>query len=76
MLEHPERYICVEPMELCSSTMNVVLDDRSTDIASDGVFLWLNSKEHQLWRAFVLARFDRAELPEARINFEDAARYL
>lgn len=77
VLEHPERYICVEPMESCSSTMNVVLDDRSTDIASDVVFSLAELKgTPQLRRAFVLARFDRAELPEARINFEDAARYL
>ena len=77
VLEHPERYICVEPMESCSSTMNVVLDDRSTDIASDVVFSLAELKgTPQLRRAFVLARFDRAELPAARINFEDAARYL
>ena len=77
VLEHPERYVCVEDKQLRLSTMNVVLDSRSTDVASDVEFSLVELKgKPQLQRAFVLARFDRAELPEDRINFENAARYL
>ena len=77
VLEHPDRYLSVEPKQLRLSTMNVVLDNVSTDVASDVAFslVELNGTP-QLQRAFVLARFDRAELPEDRINFANAARCL
>ncbi len=77
VLEHPDRYLSVEPKQLRLSTINVVLDNLSTDVASDVAFslVELNGTP-QLQRAFVLARFDRAELPEDRINFANAARCL
>lgn len=77
VLEHPERYLRVEQRKIRLSTMNVVVDEKSTDVASDiGFSLAQLTGVPQLQSAFVLARFARADLPEARINFEDAARYL
>jgi hypothetical protein len=64
-------------MQLRLNTMNVVLDDRSTDVASDVVFsLARLAGVSQIQRAFVMARFSRADLPAARMNFDNAARYL
>ncbi|MBL8413460.1 MAG: hypothetical protein JNM42_03380 [Propionivibrio sp.] len=77
VLEHPERYIHVEKKRMRISTMNVVLDQESTDVASDIGFSLAQLKGvPQIQRAFVLACFARAELPEARMNFDDAIRYL
>lgn len=77
VLEHPERYIRVEQKRMRISTMNVVLDQESTDVASDIGFSLAQLKGvPQIQRAFVLARFARAELPEPRMNFDDAIRYL
>lgn len=77
VLEHPERYIRVEQKKIRLNTMNVVIDEKSDDVASDVVFsLAQLTGVPQVQRAFVLARFARADLPESRMNFEDAARYL
>lgn len=77
VLLHPQRYIRVEQRQLRLSTMNVVLEQSSTDVASDVVFsLAQLSGVPQLQRAVVLSRFARCELPEARMDFDDAQRYL
>jgi hypothetical protein len=77
VLANPQRYIVVEQRQLRLSTMNVILDQSSTDVASDVVFsLAQLSGVPQLQRAFVLARFSRAELPLMKMNFEEAQRYL
>ncbi len=77
VLEHPERYVFLEQRQVRLSTMNVVLDQKSTDVASDIVFslAQLNGVP-RVRSAFVLAHCTRTELPAARINFEDAERYL
>lgn len=77
VLEHPERYIRVEQKQVRISTMNVILDQASSDVASCIDFSLAQLRGvPQIQRAFVLARFARAELPEARMNFDDAVRYL
>ncbi|WP_301102726.1 hypothetical protein [Propionivibrio sp.] len=77
VLEHPQRYVRVEQKKLRISTMNVVLDESSTDVASDIVFsLAQLSGSPPLQRAIVLSRVARSELPEPRMNFADAERYL
>lgn len=77
VLEHPERYIRVEQKQLRLSTLNTVLDAASTDVASDiGFSLVQLAGVPKIQRAFVMARFSRAELPSARMNFEAAARFL
>ena len=77
VLANPQRYISVEKKALRLSTMNVVLDQASTDVASDVVFsLAKLSGSHELQRAFVMARLARSELPEMKMNFAEAQRYL
>ena len=77
VLEHPESYIRFERKKLRLSTLNVVLDDTSTDVSSEVEFSLVNlDGVPKVKRAFVLGRLARSELPVARINFEDAARYL
>ena len=77
VLEHPERYVRVEQKKMRLNTMNVVVDEKSGDVASNIAFsLAQLMGVPQVQRAFVLARFARADLPESRMNFEDAARYL
>lgn len=77
VLTHPQRYLCVEKKALRLSTMNVVVDQASTDVASEVVFsLAKLSGIPELQRAFVMARLARNELPEMKINFAEAQRYL
>ncbi len=77
VLEHPERYVRVEKKTMRLNTMNVVVDEKSNDVASDIAFsLAQLMGVPKIQRAFVLARFARADLPEFRMNFEDAVRYL
>ena len=77
VLEHPGRYVRIEQKRLRLSTMNVVLEASSTDVASDIAFSIAQlTGVPRLQSAFVLARFARSELPPARMNFEVAERYL
>jgi hypothetical protein len=77
VLEHPGRYVRIEQKQLRLSTMNVVLEASSTDVASDIAFSIAQlTGVPRLQSAFVLARFARSELPPARMNFEVAERYL
>ena len=77
VLEHPERYLRIEQKRLRLSTMNVVLDATSSDAAADvGFSLAELLGAPRLQRAFVLARIARSELPEVKMNFADAERYL
>ena len=77
VLMHPERYLLIEKRELRVSTMNVVLDEASTDVAYDIAFSLASLKGvPKIQQAFVLARFARSELMSDRVNFDDAERYL
>lgn len=77
VLANPQRYINVEKKELRLSTMNVVVDQTSSDVASEVLFsLAKLSGSPELQRAFVMARLARSELPEMKINFTEAQRYL
>ncbi len=77
VLANPQRYLNVEKKELRLSSMNVVLDQASSDVAADVVFsLAKLSGTPELQRAFVMARMARSELPEMKINFAEAQRYL
>ena len=78
VLSTPGHYIHFEPKHLRLNTMNVVLDESSTDRISDIAFsvAELNGTP-PMRRAFVLARVSRSEMPPPQqINFGDAARYL
>jgi hypothetical protein len=78
VLDSPQNYLHFEPKRLRLSTLNVVLDDKSTDRAADVDFAVAElSGTPPVRRAFVLARVERAELPPPKkINFDNAARYL
>ena len=77
VLEHPQRYLSIEQKALRLTTMNVVVDQPDSAGSAAVCFsLAQLSGTPALQRAFVLGRFARAELPEARINFDAAARYL
>jgi hypothetical protein len=78
VLGNPQRYLCFEAKRLRLNTMNVLLDEHSTDKAADIDFAVVDLKGNPpMRRAFVLARVARAELPPPKkVNFDDAARYL
>jgi hypothetical protein len=78
VLDTPQRYIHFEPKRLRLSTLNIVLDERSTDRAAEVDFAVAElSGTPPVRRAFVLARVERTELPPPqKINFDAAARYL
>lgn len=77
VLETPQRYLVTEQKTLRLNTLNVVVDEASTDVAADvGFSLVRLTGSAPLQRAFALARIARGELPEARINFAEAQRYL
>ncbi|EXI82475.1 MAG: hypothetical protein AW10_00583 [Candidatus Accumulibacter appositus] len=77
VLEHPQRSLSVAQKHLRLDTMNVLSDDASSDRAADVSFSLAElSGPQPLQRAFVLARFARAEMASPTINFDAAARYL
>lgn len=77
VLEAPDRYIRFERTQLRLNTLNVVLDEKSTDVATDVVFTKaLLDGFPKVQRAFVLGRLARSELPDAKINFVEAERLL
>lgn len=78
VLGNPQRYLHFAPKHLRLNTMNVVLDESSSDRVADVDFAVAElSGTPPMRRAFVLARVARDELPPPKkINFSEAARYL
>lgn len=78
VLEHPERYLRMEPRQVRVNAMNVVSEKGSAELAAEVDFHVADlTGAPTVRRAFVLARVPRAELPlPQKINFDDAARYL
>ena len=77
VLAYPQRYVAIENRTLRLNTMNVVVDSAATDVAAEVPFSLVRLMGSEpLQRAFVLARIARDELPEARIDFAEAQRYL
>lgn len=78
VLENPGRYLRVEQKQLRLTTMNVVTEKTSSEMASEVDFAIAElTGAQKVRRAFVLARVARSEVPSpAKINFDDAARYL
>ena len=77
MLEVPERYIRFEHTRLRLSTLNVVLDGNSSEVASDVVFtMAVLSGVPKEKRAFVIASVARSELPEVKLDIANAERFL
>jgi hypothetical protein len=78
VLGSPERYLHFEPRRLRLSPMNIVLDETSTEKASEVDFavVELNGAT-PVSRAFILARAARSEMPPPqKIDFDNAVRYL
>ena len=77
VLGNPQDYLVTEQVTLRLNTLNVVVDADESGVAADvGFSLVRLAGSEPLQRAFVLARVARSELPETRINFADAQRYL
>ncbi len=77
VLEVPERYIRFEHTRLRLSTLNVVLDGNSSEVASDVVFtMAVLSGVPKEKRAFVIASVARSELPEVKLDIANAERFL
>ncbi len=77
VLEDPERYIRFERTQLRLTTLNVVVDENSTDVASDVTFtMAILSGVPKERRAFVIGRLARSELPEVKLNIANAERFL
>ncbi len=79
VLENPERYLRIEQKQLRLTTMNVVTEKSSAEVAADVDFSVAElTGATKVRRAFVLARVARSDVPSSspKINFDDAARYL
>jgi hypothetical protein len=77
VLEVPDRYIRFERTQLRLSTLNVVVDENSMDVASDVTFtMAILSGVPKEQRAFVIGRVARSELPEVKLDIANAERYL
>ena len=77
ILGQPERYIRVEKKDVRLSTLNVVLDETSSDVAARISFSLADLVgEPRVQRAFVLARIDRSEMQPEKLDFATAERLL
>lgn len=77
VLANPERHLRVGQRQLRLNTMNVVLEEGSTERAAEVDFSVAQLAGPPRQRAFMVARVARAELPATQgIDFDDAARYL
>jgi hypothetical protein len=78
VLNNPQRYLHFAPQRLRLNTMNVVLDEVTSDRAADVDFALAElSGTPPVRRAFVLGRVARSDLPPPqKIDFDKAARYL
>lgn len=77
VLIQPDRYLQLFERHLRLNTLNVVVDDESTDVAANiDVFEGRLNGEPKLDRVFLLGRYRRAEMSPIRINFDEAVRYL
>ncbi len=78
VLDNPERYLRIELKQLRLSTMNVVAEKSSSELAAEVDFAMADlTGAPPVRRAFAVARVARSELPlPPKFNFDDAARYL
>lgn len=77
VLANRERYIRFEPKCIRLSTLNVVVDDSSTDVASDVAFtMAILSGVPKVERAFVMGTLSRSELPQLKLDITSAERFL
>jgi len=78
VLDKPQDYLSIEPRHLRINSMNVVLDETSSESGSEVDFAVIELKGPlPTHRAFILGRVARADLPPAQsMNYYEAMRYL
>jgi hypothetical protein len=78
VLDNPQCYLSIEPRRIRLSSMNVVLDETDTVSGAEVDFSVIDLKgATPHYRAFVIGRLGRSELPPPpAINYHDAMRYL
>jgi hypothetical protein len=78
VLDNPQDYLSIEPKRLRVNSMNVVLDETSTESGAEIDFAVIKLKGSlPAHRAFILASIARADLPPAQsMNYQEAMRYL
>ena len=77
VLADSERYLTFERKRLRLSTLNVLVDESSTDVASDVEFtMAVLSGIPKVRRAFVIGRMKRSELPALKLDIANAERFL
>lgn len=77
VLNDPERYIRFEPRRIRLSTLNVVVEESATEVASDVVFTMAAlSGIPKVQRAFVIGHLARAEMPKVKLDIANAERFL
>lgn len=77
VLKNRERYIRFESQRIRLSTLNVVVEEENTDVASDVQFtMAVLSGTPKVQRAFVLGTLSRSELPQVKLDIANAERFL
>jgi len=77
VLEQPRRYLQLCERHLRLNTLNVVVDDDCSDVASNiDIFEGKLNGVPKLQRVFLLGRYRRADMSPLRMNFDEAVRYL
>jgi hypothetical protein len=78
VLDNPQHYLSIEPRRIRLSSMNVVLDETNTASGAEVDFSVIELKgQTPQYRAFVIGRLKRSELPPPpAMNYHDALRYL
>lgn len=77
VLENSENYLRFETRQIRLSTLNVVLDENSTDAAADVAFtMAILSGVPKVQRAFVTGCLTRSEMPQVKLDLANAERFL
>ena len=78
ILDNPQDYLSIEPRSLRVSSMNIVLDENSTESGAEIYFSVIELKgATSQYRAFVITRLARTEMPPPKtMNYQDAILYL
>jgi hypothetical protein len=78
VLDNPQDYLSIEPVHLCLSPLNLVLDDGNSETAAGIDFAVITLKRAKpLSRAFIVARVERSDMPPPqKMDLQEASRYL
>ena len=77
VLANSEDYLRFENKQIRLNTLNVVLDESNTDVASDVAFtMAVLSGIPKVQRAFVTGCLKRCEMPQVKLDLANAERFL